>query len=88
MLIRIMIKLFNYLFALFVILRVACDAFENAAGNWRLVDSALKHDSPLLAAVHLMQILIRNGADVDHVSWLVGKIGSNEQFDDDDVTYN
>ena len=46
--------------------------------------------------LHLMQIIIRNGADVDHLpmhdvsclAWLVGQIGSNEQFDDDDVTYN
>ena len=45
--------------------------------------------------LHLMQILIRNGADVDHLpmhdvtclAWLVGQIGSNEQFDDDDVIH-
>ena len=50
-------------------LRVACDAFENAARNRRMVASALKHDSPLLAAVMtgqsaLMQCLKENGCDV------------------------
>ena len=50
-------------------LRVACDAFENAARNQRMVASALKHDSPLSAAVMtgqsaLMQFLKENGCDV------------------------